>query len=408
MTVFSFSEDLRTSAALGLAQIVIWGGSFFSLAVIAHPIINETGWTSGFVYGCYALAIFLSGIISPFVGRTIARQGGRGMLLTSVVLTATGLIVVGLGREKVVFVVGWMVIGLGMGTGLYDALFSSLGKIYGERSRQIITQITLISGFSMTVTWPVMAWLAHSVGWRNALFIYAVVSVVITVPLYLRYLTDTPVKKAVNQEFSVRSPVGVSGILSPQTYYSMMVTFTLGSAIMTIISVQLIPVLQGIGLTAEKAITVAALIGPCQVGSRVIELLFLRKSHPKWSTLLATVLVLAGLCLLMASPTLALLAVIVYGAGGGLRTVVRGTLPMVVYGPEIYPVVMGKLARPVLIVQSLSPVLVAFFLDHFSAQSVLYVLVSIATLHFLACLYLIISLRKKAQATLVEVEACPD
>jgi len=48
----------------------------------------------------------------------------------------------------------WVLLGIGMGYGLYEAAFSALGRIYGEAARGPITGITLIAGFASTVGWP--------------------------------------------------------------------------------------------------------------------------------------------------------------------------------------------------------------------------------------------------------------
>jgi len=46
------SPDRRVViAALGIAQILAWGTSFYFPAVFAEPIVAETGWSLGFVVG---------------------------------------------------------------------------------------------------------------------------------------------------------------------------------------------------------------------------------------------------------------------------------------------------------------------------------------------------------------------
>ena len=55
-------------------------------------------------------------------------------------------------------VIAWLLLGVGMGAGLYDAAFAALGRIYGDAARRSITGITLIAGFASTVGWPLTAW----------------------------------------------------------------------------------------------------------------------------------------------------------------------------------------------------------------------------------------------------------
>ena len=55
--------------------------------------------------------------------------------------------------------------GAGMAAGLYDAAFSTLGAIYREHARGVITVVTLLGGFASTVCRPLSAYLVeHFVG----------------------------------------------------------------------------------------------------------------------------------------------------------------------------------------------------------------------------------------------------
>lgn len=66
-----------------------------------------------------------------------------------------------------IFMAGWAVLGIGMAAGLYDAAFSTLGGIYGEKARPSIGTLTLWGGFASTVCWPVSAALVDAIGWRG-------------------------------------------------------------------------------------------------------------------------------------------------------------------------------------------------------------------------------------------------
>ncbi len=82
--------------ALGIAQILAWGTSFYFPAVFAEPIVQETGWSLGFVVGGTSIGLLIAGLISPQVGRIIDRHGGRPVLLASSLFYAAGLVGVGL------------------------------------------------------------------------------------------------------------------------------------------------------------------------------------------------------------------------------------------------------------------------------------------------------------------------
>src|SRR5258706_6648345 len=65
--------------ALGITQITAWGTSYYCLGVLAGPISQDTGWSRGFVFLGFTVALLAMGIISSAVGRAIDRHGGRAV-----------------------------------------------------------------------------------------------------------------------------------------------------------------------------------------------------------------------------------------------------------------------------------------------------------------------------------------
>src|SRR4051812_28618978 len=175
-------------SALGVGQIMAWGSSFYLTPVLAKPIAEETGWPLTWVVGALSLGLLVSGLVSPRVGRAIDRSGGRNVLAASAVLLGAGLACLGLAPNLPGFVLGWVVIGMGMGAGLYDPAFSALGRLYGEGARSAITQVTLYGGFASTVCWPLSAFLLERLGWRATCLAYAAIQLALILPLYLTAL----------------------------------------------------------------------------------------------------------------------------------------------------------------------------------------------------------------------------
>src|SRR3546814_16297209 len=94
--------------------------------------------------------MLLTAFIGPTVGRRIDRVGGRGVLTASSLVFACGLALLGAAPNLAVFALGWGVIGLGMGMGLYEAAFATLTASYGRNVRNAITAIPLLAGFAST------------------------------------------------------------------------------------------------------------------------------------------------------------------------------------------------------------------------------------------------------------------
>ncbi|MBY4837178.1 MFS transporter [Pantoea sp. DY-5] len=367
---------------LGVVQILSWGGSFYLMAVMANPIVAETGWSQQWVYGALSLGMLISGLLAPLSGRLISRSYGRALLAASGVVMALGLVIMGLSHNLPLFLFAWLIIGVGMAMGLYDALFATLGTLYGGQARGAITCITLISGFCTTIVWPGTALLIHWLDWRSACFAIAGLLCVSVLPAYLYALPAPEGKIAAKAK-----PTAQGNELAPTLFWLLCSIFTLASVIMTAISVQLITLLQASGHTLASALAISAILGPCQVGSRIVDIAF-KRGHPIWTTFFSVGLVALGLLLLACYPQFAVLSMVLYGAGNGLRAIVRGTLPLVMVKPEAYAIVVGRMARPALIGQALTPLVGGYVFQHLGASATLWLLSVLALINVLLVMLL--------------------
>jgi len=144
-------------AALGVTQILAWGSTFYLLGVLANEIARNTGWSYDWVTSGVSVGLLMAGVVSPRVGRAISKWGGRLTLAVSAVLLAAGLLLLGSSQSIAWYLVAWLLLGAGMGSGLTDAAFSTLGSIYGENARGPITSLTLFAGFASTVCWALIS-----------------------------------------------------------------------------------------------------------------------------------------------------------------------------------------------------------------------------------------------------------
>src|ERR1700736_6790749 len=172
-------------AALGITQILAWGSTFYLLGVLANDIARSTGWSYDWVTGGVSIGLLMAGVVSPRVGRAISKWGGRLTLAISAILLAAGLLLLGSAQSIAWYLVAWLLLGAGMGSGLTDAAFSTLGSIYGEDARGPITALTLFAGFASTICWPLSAYLVEHLGWRDACFIYAAIQIGVALPILL-------------------------------------------------------------------------------------------------------------------------------------------------------------------------------------------------------------------------------
>ena len=161
------SGPLPIIMALGITQTLAWASSMYLPAILADPIARDLGVSSNWVFGAFSAALVLSALLGPRVGRQIDVVGGRPVLSMSNLVLAAGLVLLGFTTSIPMLAIAWLLLGIGMSAGLYDAAFAALGRIYGDAARRSITGITLIAGFASTVGWPLSALGLETIGWRN-------------------------------------------------------------------------------------------------------------------------------------------------------------------------------------------------------------------------------------------------
>lgn len=376
--------------ALGLGQVLVWGSSYYLPAVLAKPIADRTGWPLPWVIGALSLALLVSGLISPRVGDLIERYGGRPVLMGGAGLMAVGLCILAISPNLIVFIVGWLVLGAAMGAGLYDPAFATLGRLYGKEARAIITSLTLIGGFASTVCWPLSAVLLQHLGWRGACLAYALVNLLVVLPLY-RFGLPAEQPRLPTMAARASGPDTSTAPIDPRhhlLFWLVALSMTLSSIIAAVMSVHLLTVLEQRGVVLDTAVALGAIVGPCQVGARLIDLLAGQRTHPVWEGVLSALFVTLGLGLLLTRHDAVVVALVIYGGGIGLRSIVRGTLPLALFGPNGYPRLVGRLAFPMLVGQAAGPAAGAVLLEHLGAGALLAALfwTAAATLLFSAAL----------------------
>ncbi len=383
---------------LGVTQILAWGSSYYLLAVLAQPIASDTGWPLAWVVGGLSLGLLVAGIVSPRVGDSIQRLGGRLVLATSAVFLGLGLAGLALSPNLPFYIVSWLVLGIGMGAGLYDAAFATLGRLYGQRARTAIASLTLFGGFASTVCWPLSALFVSEFGWRNACLIYAAIHVVVLLPLYVFALPTEPKRPlrnptpATSKDGQVATPPVTS--TSKLVFALVALVITISSMISAMLSVHLLTILQAREIALAAAVALGAIVGPSQVGARAIEMLISRFHHPIWTKFASTVFVAIGVGLLWIGFPVIAAALIFYGAGIGIESIARGTLPLAIFGEDRYASIMGRIAMPSLIMQAASPSLGALLIDSFGADGALETLLAVALVNVVLVVALFIVLKR--------------
>src|SRR3954468_4979875 len=352
------SGPLAIIIALGITQTLAWASSMYLPAILADPIARDLGVSSNWVFGAFSGALVLSALIGPRVGRQIHLVGGRAGLSLSNLVLAAGLVLLGFTTSIPVLIVAWLLLGVGMGAGLYDAAFAALGRIYGDAARRSITGITLIAGFASTVGWPLSAWGLETIGWRNTCFAWAAAHILIGLPINLRMLPAVKgAKAAAATAIKPHIPLDRTMIL-------LAFAFAAAWSVTGAMAAHLPRILESAGATSLQAVAAGALIGPSQVAARIFEASFLSRYHPLVSGRLACLAHPLGAAIIgLAGGGAASLFAVFHGTGNGILTIARGTLPLAIFGPQNYGYRLGIIGAPARMAQAAAPLAFSLLID---------------------------------------------
>ncbi len=354
-------------AALGTTQTIAWASSYYMPAILAAPIAAALHLSSSVFFGLFSGALLLSAVIGPSVGHLIDYHGGRAVLAASNLVIAAGLIILAAAQGVAGLVIGWTVLGIGIGMGLYDPAFAALTWLYGREARSAITGITLIAGFASTIGWPLSAIFLNEWGWRPACLIWAGLNMLLAAPLNWLILPRhgaPPAPPLEATELPAREPPHAA---MPILAFFFAATWFVQGAM----AAHLPGLLRAAGASSTAAIAAAALVGPAQVGARIVEFSLLRSFHPISSARIASVLhpIGAAVVIMFGAPGIIAFALL-HGAGNGMITIAKGTLPLALFGPQGYGRRNGLLSVPARILQSAAPFLFGLLLERLGIAAV--------------------------------------
>ena len=382
------SADQRTPGtlaqvlALGTTQTIAWASSTYLPAILATPIASELGLARSTVFAAFSLSLVVMALAGPAVGRAIDLRGGRNMLVASSLVLASGLAMLGCASGAGLLFAAWCVLGLGMAMGLYDAAFATLVRLHGGAARGPITGITLIAGFASTVGWPLTAFIAERYGWRTSCFAWAGLHLAVAIPLNLRWIPQLKAEDA-RPEQAAAAPGAASAAASGSAVrpadegraFLLLALFFAATAFVTSAMAAHLPgLLLAAGASALAALTAASLLGPAQVAARLIEFFAVKRYHyhPMLTARLATSLHPVGALVLGLFGGLPLAAAgfaLLHGAGNGMITIAKGTLPLAIFGPVGYGLRQGLLSMLARGMQALAPFAFGLVLDSYGARA---------------------------------------
>ena len=349
---------------LGFAQIIAWGSLYYGIALLAGDLAAATGVARTTVFGAFTVALVVSGLAAPFAGRLIDAGHGRAVLAASAVLSVPGFLLLAHATGPVTLFIAWGILGAAMGIGLYDAAFAALHRVVPLATyRRSVTQLTLFGGFASTVFWPLTSWLVGRYTAQGALIAFALLHLCICLPLYLLALPPPLARTPIAHRTDSVSRLPVTR--SPR-FLALAAAFSLGAFAVAVVSVHLITLLVAGGMDDERAVLVGALFGPMQVVARIVEYFSARRVSALTVGSVSFALLCTALLILGQSGGTLVWSVffaLCYGAGNGIMTIARGTVPAQLFAEEPgFGKLLGQLALPAFVAKAVAPFLFSLLL----------------------------------------------
>lgn len=379
--------------ALGVTQTLAWASSYYLPAMLAVPMARELGINAPVVFAAFSVALLISALVGPYAGLAIDRWGGRPVLMATNVLFAGGLACLAGAQGPISLFLAWALLGIGMGSGLYEAAFATLVRLYRQDSRSAISGITLLAGFASTVGWPLSTYLELHWGWRGTCLTWAALHLGVALPLNALLPNPShPADRAPAPDETTpkttADAVSTAGATTLWPSILLAIVFAITWFTSTAMAAHLPGVLMASGATLAAAVAAGALVGPAQVGARALEFTLLRRMHPLLAARLASLGHPLGVAtLLVLGAPAASAFVILHGGGNGILTIAKGTLPLALFGPQGYGLRQGILMVPARIAQAAAPWLFGLCLEKWGVNALLITaalgLISFAALGFL-------------------------
>jgi len=368
--------------ALGVTQTIAWASSTYLPAILAQPIAADMGISASTVFGAFSVSLIVMALAGPPVGRTIDRKGGRGVLALANLVLAAGLVFLGLASSAAAVFAAWCVLGVGMAMGLYDAAFATLVRLHGATARTPITGVTLIAGFASTVGWPLTAFITGEFGWREACFGWAALNLFVAFPINLLCIPSLAREASEGKTPASREAGAADEKPRPRwtapgerRAFVLLAFFSATTAFVTSAMAAHLPgLLLAAGATTVAALTAAALLGPAQVAARLAEFLAAHRFsfHPLVTARIATALHPVGALVLGVfggAPLAASGFAVLHGAGNGMITIAKGTLPLAIFGVAGYGLLQGLLGILARAMQALAPYAFGLVLEGFGVRA---------------------------------------
>ena len=377
----------KSVIGLGITTTIGYGTLYYSFTIMSGEIQNEFGWTKTFIFGIFSLGILFGGFLAPLVGKLLDKHGARNIMSVGSFLCTLGLVFLSLIETQWHYIGAILFLEIVSTLVLYEAAFVAFAQLAGNNARLPITQITLIAGFASTIFWPLISFLLTIFSWRDVYLMLSFFHIAIAFPIhYIVLKKDLLINSQVEEKTIFSQSLQLEGKIRKHSIIVVGIVFTLIAIPITVMQTHFLGLMQGFGFEIASAIALGALIGPAQVGARFLEIFISKKISPLVSGIISTSIMSLGiLCLIFSGyePLLATLFVLFYGAGQGLSNIIRGSIPLYLFGQTNFGKTTGNINMYRTIMVAFVPFGFAYMIENFGvyvSSMLLFTITIIATI----------------------------
>jgi MFS family permease len=343
--------------ALCVTEIVSYGVIYYAFPVLATQIAAGTGWSRAAVTAAYSAGSLAGALAGIPAGRLLHKYGPRPVMTAASVLGAVAVAGIAAAPSYGWFIAAWLMAGVASAGLFYPPAFAALTTWYGARRVRALTTLTLAAGFASTIFAPLTSTLAAHLGWRGTYLALAAVLAAVTIPAHALFLRPSWVPGETG-----RTPDAAGRdrqVLVSKPFLQMTAAATLCAFAQYAALVNLVPLLEGRGLSASLAAWGLGLGGAGQVAGRLCYRSL--AASPLDTRGRAAVIIAAGgiatLVLgLLPGPAALLIAVsFLAGAVRGVFTLTEATLVADYWGAERYAVINGVFNAPLIAAGAIAP-----------------------------------------------------
>ena len=347
---------------LAIAQIIMWAAMYYMFPALLLEWERDLGWSKTELSGAFTLALAMSAVLAPGVGRIIDRGFGRRIFTGSAILGSLFLALLSMVTKLWQFYAVWIVIGMAMSGGLYEACFAILTRVMGTKAKQAITLVTLVAGFAGTLAFPGAHALVGIFGWRGTVLSFATVIILIATPLIWFGCRFSERQGETPKVIAGHETTETFGIFRSTRFWLLAVAYTMIALDHGVLLTHLLPLLDDRGIQSEAAVLAASMLGPMQVAGRLAMIAV----GPRVSTLGIFIvayisMAIAALSLLGSGtvPVFIVCFILFQGAGFGVMSIMRPVMTAELFGRNNFGLISGSLAVPYLGAAAAAPTIAA-------------------------------------------------